>query len=60
MINDAAFAAPEEALILIPAVRKAIRQLQELLEHLEQQVAAAPADATAKKAKSEETPGSAD
>ncbi|MHC4400605.1 MAG: hypothetical protein ACYTG0_13095 [Planctomycetota bacterium] len=60
VINDAAFAAPEEALILIPAVRKAIRQLQELLEYLEQQAGAAPADATAKKAKSGETPESAD
>ena len=43
VIHDAAFAAPEEAVILIPAVRKAIRQLQELLEYLERQAGAAPA-----------------
>lgn len=58
-VHDAAFVAPEEAVILIPAVRKAIRQLQELLEYLEQQAGAAPADATAEKAKLAETSGSA-
>jgi hypothetical protein len=37
VIHDAAFAEPSEAVILIPAVRKAIRELQELLQCLEQQ-----------------------
>jgi hypothetical protein len=40
VVHDAAFAAPEEAVILIPAVRKAIRELEVLLEFLEQQAAA--------------------
>jgi hypothetical protein len=42
-IHDAAFAAPEEALILIPPIRKAIGQLQDLLAFLEQQAATTPA-----------------
>jgi hypothetical protein len=37
VIHDAAFAEREEAVILIPAVRKAIRELQQLLQFLEQQ-----------------------
>jgi hypothetical protein len=37
VIHDAAFAEAKEAVILIPAVRKAITQLQELLSFLEQQ-----------------------
>lgn len=37
VVHDAAFAAADEATILIPAVRKAIRELQALLEILEQQ-----------------------
>lgn len=37
VIHDAAFAEPGEAVILIPAVRKAISELQELLKCLEQQ-----------------------
>ena len=36
-VHDAAFASPDEAIVLIPAVRKAIRELQALLEFLEQQ-----------------------
>jgi hypothetical protein len=59
VIHDAAFAAPEEAVILIPAVRKAIRQLEELLGYLEKQAAAGPADATAEKADSAEMTGPA-
>ncbi len=43
-IHDAAFAGPEEATILIPAVRKAIVELQELLQHLETQVSTAKPD----------------
>jgi len=39
VIQEAAFAASEEAMILIPAVRKAIRELQTLLEFLERQAA---------------------
>lgn len=43
-VHDAAFVAGKEAVILIPAVRKAIGQLQDLLEHLERQASvAAPA-----------------
>jgi hypothetical protein len=38
VIHAAAFAAPEEAANLIPAVRKAISELQELLRFLEQRV----------------------
>jgi len=56
VIHDAAFAAPEEALILIPAVRRAIGQLKELLRYLEQQAATAPAAKRAEKTESEETP----
>ena len=37
VVHDAAFATPDEATILIPAVRKAIRELQTLLAFLEQQ-----------------------
>ena len=37
VVHDAAFATADEAIILIPAVRKAIRELQTLLEFLEQQ-----------------------
>jgi hypothetical protein len=40
VVHDAAFATPGEAVILIPAVRKAIRELQTLLEYLERQAAA--------------------
>jgi hypothetical protein len=47
VIHAAAFAAPKEALVLIPAVRKAIRQLEELLGYLEQQAAHAPAGESA-------------
>jgi hypothetical protein len=39
VVHEAAFAGPDEATILIPAVRKAIRELQTLLKFLEQQVA---------------------
>ena len=42
VVHDAAFATPEEATILIPAVRKAIHELQALLKFLEQQAATAP------------------
>ena len=42
-VHDAAFAAPDEAMILIPAIRKAIGQLQELLGFLEQQAVMARA-----------------
>jgi hypothetical protein len=42
VIHDAAFAAPEEAAILLPVVRKAIQELQELAKYLEQQATAAP------------------
>lgn len=38
-VHDAAFAEAEEAVVLIPAVRKAITELQELLRFLEQQAA---------------------
>ncbi len=38
-IDDAAFVVPKEAVILIPAVRKAIDKLQELLNYLEEQAA---------------------
>lgn len=41
VVHDAAFATPEEASILIPAVRKAIRELETLLRYLEQQAAGA-------------------
>ncbi|QDU94469.1 hypothetical protein [Lignipirellula cremea] len=40
-IHDAAFAAPAEAVLLIPAVRKAIQELEQLLSHLVQQAALA-------------------
>jgi hypothetical protein len=50
VIHDAAFAAPEEAMILIPAVRKAIRQLQDLLDWLEKQADPANGDAEAEEA----------
>jgi hypothetical protein len=43
VVHDAAFATPEEATILIPAVRKAIHELETLLGFLEQQAATAPA-----------------
>ena len=46
VIDAAAFAAPAEAQILIPAVRKAIRQLQELLACLEQQAGPVPPEPT--------------
>jgi hypothetical protein len=58
VIHDAAFAAPNEAVILIPAVRKAIRQLEELLDYLEQQAGAAPPDVKAEMAEPEEAPRS--
>lgn len=58
-IHDAAFAASEEAAILIPAVRKAIRELEELLKFLEQQAGASPEGAETEKPESEESPGSA-
>jgi hypothetical protein len=44
-IHNAAYAGPQEAVILIPAVRKAIRELVELLRFLEEQAAKAPVDA---------------
>lgn len=44
VIHNAAFAEPGEAVILIPAVRKAIRELEELLRFLEEQAAKAPVD----------------
>ena len=37
VVHDAAFASADEAIVLIPAVRKAIRELQALLEFLQQQ-----------------------
>ena len=37
VVHDAAFASADEAIVLIPVVRKAIRELQALLEFLEQQ-----------------------
>ena len=37
VVHDAAFASADEAIVLIPAVRNAIRELQTLLEFLEQQ-----------------------
>ena len=37
VVHDAAFATPDEATILIPAVRKAIRELEMLLRYLEEQ-----------------------
>lgn len=52
VIHDAAFVAPEEAVILIPAVRESIRQLQELLKYLEQQADAARGEAKAEKTES--------
>lgn len=58
-IQDAAFVVPKEAVILIPAVRKAIRQLQELLKFLEEQAAAGPAGSKVEEAEPEETPHSA-
>jgi hypothetical protein len=39
VVHDAAFAEPNEALILIPAVRKAIGELEQLLRFLEEQAA---------------------
>jgi len=53
VIHDAAFVAPEEATILIPAVRKAIHELQELLGALEQQAAASSSDSGPKLAASQ-------
>ena len=44
LIQEAAFATPGEATILIPAVRKAIRELETLLGFLQQQAAATSAD----------------
>jgi len=44
VIHAAACAAPADAVILIPAVRKAIHELQTLLEFLERQAAEAPPD----------------
>jgi hypothetical protein len=41
VIHDAAYAGPKEAIILIPPVRKAIDELQTLLDILEQQAATA-------------------
>jgi hypothetical protein len=59
VIHDAAFAAPEEAVILVPVVRKAIRQLQDLLDWLEKQSDAASGDAEAEEVASEKTRASA-
>jgi hypothetical protein len=42
VIDDAAFVLAKEAVILIPAVRKAIGRLKELLKFLQQQAASAP------------------
>jgi len=53
-IQDAAFVASEEAAILIPAVRNAIGQLQELLAFLEEQAAAVPAGSEQDEPESEE------
>ncbi|MGA2617297.1 MAG: hypothetical protein ABSF26_06760 [Thermoguttaceae bacterium] len=44
VIHTAAYAEPKDAKLLIPAVRKAIQQLEELLRFLEEQAAKAPAD----------------
>lgn len=41
-VHDAAFTDPNEAVILIPAVRKAISELQELLRFLEERAEAGP------------------
>ena len=41
VIHSAAYAQPKDAASLIPAVRKAIRQLEELLHFLEEQAAKA-------------------
>jgi hypothetical protein len=42
VVHDAAYAEPKEAIILIPAVRKAICELEQLLHFLEEQAAKAP------------------
>lgn len=60
VIDDAAFVERKEAVILIPAVRKAIRQLQELLGFLEEQAAAEPAGSDAETTESSGSPKSAD
>lgn len=44
VVHSAAYAEPQDAVLLIPAVRKAISQLEELLHFLEAQAAKAPAD----------------
>jgi hypothetical protein len=55
VIHDAAFAVPEEAVVLIPAVRNAIRQLEELLKFLEQQAAETSAGGNPKATGAQET-----
>ena len=45
VIHSAAYAEPTDAMILIPAVRAAIRQLEELLGFLEEQAVKAQPDA---------------
>ena len=44
VVHSAAYAEPQDAVRLIPAVRKAISQLEDLLHFLEEQAAKAPAD----------------
>jgi len=55
-LDDAAFAEPREAVILIPAVRKAIQRLQNLLDYLEERATHAQADASAQHKDSEKPP----
>ncbi|MEA1950627.1 MAG: hypothetical protein U9N87_04540 [Planctomycetota bacterium] len=52
VIHDAAFASREEAVILLPAIRRAVGQLQEVLGFLEEQAGVQPADMKAGKVES--------
>ena len=54
LIHAATSTVPEEAMILIPAVREAIRKLQELLVHFESQVDAARSSVKAGKSSQKE------
>lgn len=57
VIHDAAFAEPAEAVILIPAIRKTIQQLQEVLTCLERQAVTTAVDVPSETPELEATPG---